>query len=198
MHQNRRFRIRQAVCRLQPAAGLALLAALGACERSAPAAAGHSPSCGPDGKLVAELYGGIRASLDWHAAMIECDGMPRPQGAGARLRFAGPVGDGEASRQLAIILGMPDLRRGMTAEELPTNVTVIEEDAARFFSTADTGSCWTDVERQEQFQQSYSGDRYLVAGVLYCVAPLAELNGTSSLSFTELRFAGPLNWSVPE
>ncbi len=154
-------------------------------------------SCVPDGKLMTEIYGGIRASLDWRPGNLNCEGMPRPNGAGARLRFSGPAMIGDAKRQLAFILGLPDLQRGLTGDELPTNVTVIEEDAGRFFSSRDTTTCWTDIDRQEKAPPGSDGsrqDEYLISGVLYCVAPLAELHGNASLRFSDLRFVGRLNW----
>ncbi|MGH8223930.1 MAG: hypothetical protein ACREQZ_13255, partial [Woeseiaceae bacterium] len=62
-------------------------------------------------------------------------------------------------------------------------------------ATGDAPSCWSDIERQDAVA---GANRYRVAGVLYCVAPLAELNGTSSIRLSELRFDGLLDWSNPE
>jgi len=41
------------------------------------------------------------------------------------------------------------------------------------------------------------GDLYSIDGRLYCIAPLAEVNGESSLSISELSFSGLLDWSAP-
>jgi len=182
--------------------GLALLLLLLACGKDpSPVAAAATTRCVTGGRLATEIYGGIRASLDWQSGDLHCEGMPRPNGAGARLRFSGPASPAEAGRHLAFIFGLPDLQRGQTGDEMPTNVTVIEEDAGRFFSSRDTTTCWTDIDRQDTVQaggDDASSDDYLISGVLYCVAPLAELHGNASLRIADLRFVGRLNWRVPQ
>ena len=40
-----------------------------------------------------------------------------------------------------------------------------------------------------------SGDSFALGGLLYCVSPLPEVNGDSSVSIPELRFQGLLDWS---
>lgn len=177
---------------------LALAASLCACGREPTASALETPAqpgCGPDGSLVAELYGGLRASLAWDAGELECEGMPRPDGKGARLRFSGPAGEDAA--RLALILGLPDLERGRTGSELPTNVTMIEEDEGRFFSNRDLSNCWTDVH-----EQTPAGDAkpelFRISGILYCVSPLSELNGQSSVTISDLEFDGVVDWREPE
>ena len=156
--------------------------------------------CISDGQLSADIYGGIRATLAWEADVLECDGMIRPFGEGARLRFAGPLpGEhpGAERRSLAFILGLPGLRQGETASELATNVTLSEVGTGRFFGTQDTENCWADITSQDPIG---SGDsvEYRISGVLYCVAPLAELNGSSSISFADIRFTGRLSWETPK
>jgi len=184
----------QLTARKLPALALACLSpCLPACTDSAPVAAETPPSCGPEGAVTAEIYGELRASIDWGAGDFECEGMPRPAGEGARLRFAGMAGEAPDRRRLAFILGVPGLRQGETANELPTNVTVIEEGAGRFFGTRGASSCWTDIGAHENL----SASDYRISGILYCVAPLAGLNGNSSISFAELEFSGRLNWESP-
>ena len=41
-----------------------------------------------------------------------------------------------------------------------------------------------------------SATRYSIGGTLYCVQPLAEVNGLSSISLTELQFQGLVDWSA--
>ena len=151
-----------------------------------PAAAG----CGDHGHLATTLVGAVEADIDWRAAELVCEGMPRPGGEGVRLRFAGQVDD----RRFTIIIALPGLQRDQPASELASNVTLIEEGAGRFFSTADTEICWTDVN----FLESERGatNRYRIGGTLYCVAPLVEVNGSSSVSLAELDFSGLLDWSA--
>ncbi len=146
---------------------------------------------------MVELYGSIRASIDWRAGDLTCTGMPRPDGEGARVRLSGPLGMKGENRTLAFILGLPDLEVGQTGKELPTNVTLIEEGAGRFFGSRGTSDCWTDVRSQERVGGE-DEDTYRIEGTLYCVSPLAELNGNTSVTFTELNFTGRLNWEQPE
>lgn len=174
-----------------------LLSWLSACDGRTEPAVLESPDCGSDGRLVGEIYGSVRASIEWGRGTLRCEGMPRPNGEGARLRFAGPaVADGEELK-LAFILALPDLVEGETAAELQTSVTMIEEGNGEFFATRDASSCWTDIDTHERMQVA-STSEYRISGVLYCVAPLANLNDNSSVSFADLRFSGRLDWTVPE
>ena len=144
--------------------------------------------CGARGFLRTNLYGELSGPVNWPDGKLDCAGMPRPEGKGARLRFAGQFGD----LTLAILVAMPGLQRGTLARELDSNVTLIEEGGGRFFSTSGLGNCWTDVLEQEQLDE----DNYFVAGTLYCIAPLAEVNGDSSVTLRELEFGGYLDWSA--
>lgn len=175
----------------------ALMAACGdhqSVHEASPGVDAKEGSCGAGSFLEAEIYGAIRASLRWGEQLV-CDGMPRPDGAGARLHFAGfTARDGQ--QPLSLILGLPGLTRGATASEIPTNVTVIAEDQGRFFSTPDTSSCWTDISSQELLVAD--GDRYRISGILYCVAALAEVNGDSSITLGDMNFSGVLDWNPPQ
>ena len=161
---------------------------------AAPAGAGLLPAyepnagCGEDGRVVTTLYGALPGEIAWTAAEMNCEGMPRPGGAGARLRFAGEAAPGV---EIAIIVGMPDLERGRSMSEVPSNVTVIEEGAGRFFSTTDLETCWTDVATQAPIGDTGT---HRVDGTLYCIRPLAEVNGAASVSIEELEFSGLLAW----
>jgi hypothetical protein len=153
----------------------------------APAAAA---SCREDGHLQTRLFGALEGTLDWSGAAMECSGMPRPDSAGARLRFAGQAGD----RHIAIIVALPGLMRDGTGTELSSKVTLIDESSGRFFSTADLDTCWTDIRSAKATGDA--GDQLDISGILYCVAPLAEVNGTGSISISELSFAGSLDWNA--
>ena len=146
--------------------------------------------CGERGYLRTDFYGELRGPVDWAAGDLVCEGMPRPEGRGARLRFAGQSG----KTPIAIIVAVPDLERGATARELGSNVTVIEEGGGRFFSTTGLGSCWSDILEQDETDDG--ADVLFVAGTLYCIAPLAEVNGDSSVTLRELQFGGYVDWSA--
>ncbi len=151
--------------------------------------------CGDDGTLKTTLYGALAGEVDWYPADMQCEGMPRPNGAGARLHFAGSVGDNDV--QLAFIIALPDLERGIDGEGFTSNVTVIDEGNSRFFSTRNLESCWTDVKAQTALDDGGNGgDRFAIEGMLYCISPLPEMNGDASVSIPELRFVGQLDWGA--
>lgn len=153
-------------------------------------------NCVDSGRLRVDLTGGIRASLEWQADEMVCEGMPRPDDAGARIRLSGPVRNDGETKTLTFILGLPNLGAGVTGAELPTNVTLVEEGTGQFFVTPDTSSCWTDVTTHRLIEGSET--EYVIGGSLYCVSPLPELNGSASVTFTELSFTGRLNWDHAE
>ena len=178
--------------------GLILTAVtLGACgpspepeaqESFLPAAPAPAENCGDVGHLLTTLYGALEGEIRWTAETLACEGMPRRGDEGARLRFAGTVG----ALDVAIIIALPDLEPGSPGNELPSNVTLIEEGSGRFFSTAGLESCWTDVDDQRALPETPGV--YTISGTLYCIAPLGEVNGNSSVSFRELQFTGLIDW----
>lgn len=111
--------------------------------------------------------------------------------------MSGPLGDAPDITTVAFILGIPRLEKGATGAEFNTNVTLMEEGTGRFYGTPDTSNCWTDIE----FQVPVSPDdasKYRIGGTVYCISPLAEVHGGSSIGFTELKFSSRLNWNPPE
>lgn len=132
----------------------------------------------------------MSAEIDWQGADLDCEGMPRPDGKGARLRFAGTVDNG--TQDLAFIIALPDLERDRPARELASNVTLIAEGNGRFFSTPGLDSCWADIDIRTA--DVAAPERTAVSGTLYCIAPIPEVNGNSSVSMEELRFSGRLDW----
>lgn len=165
-----------------------------------PAASGPAPpsvettTCGGDGALRTTLIGGINTDIDWTAADMRCDSMQRPDGEGIRLRYSGDVGD----ENLALIIAMPALRPGRSGQEVPSNITISVEGSGRFFSSPDLETCWTEIAKQELIDDGDSGDNgsYAIAGTLYCIAPLGELNGDAAVTIPELFFASIIDWSA--
>lgn len=153
-------------------------------------AAVASPGCGAQGSFRVRLYGEISADLSWPSPEYECRGMPRPDGQGARLFFSGHDQAGE--QRLAFILALPGFDRDAAGRELGSKLTVIEEGSGRFFSTAADTSCLTDISTIDA-PDPESG-QVAVHGAVFCVSPLAEINGDSSISIAELRFSGMLDW----
>ena len=179
---------------------LAVLTVLAACEPApdpdsiAAIAPEEEPVllCGNEGSLSTELYGAVAVRVDWNKNDLECAGMPRPEGRGARLRFAGKTAEGDL--QLAIIIAVPDLERYAPHGEFSANVTLIEEGNGRFFSTPDLNNCLTEITSMTRLDDS--ADRYLIKGELYCVTPLPEINGDSSVSIPKMLFSGLLDWGA--
>ncbi|MGI9272537.1 MAG: hypothetical protein ACR2QT_12235 [Woeseiaceae bacterium] len=179
----------------------ALLTTLSACQPASETTAAVVPEaapaaeisyqCGADGFLETRLFGGLDLELNWRASDLNCEGMPRPDGDGARLRFAGDASDG---RRIAFIIALPDMQRGAAGAELKSTVTVIEEGQGRFFSTADAEVCWTDITNVAFVADSDA--IFSVSGNLYCVAPLAQINGDSDVLIPDLKFRGLLDWNA--
>jgi len=182
---------------LQPRLFVAALVLLAGCKQHGePAAAAPKEEpvllCGTSGGLSGKIYGAVETTLDWGKSDLECTGMPRPEGRGARLRFASISGTGEP--QLAIIIAIPDLPRDAEGAELSSNVTLIEEGKGRFFSTPDLNNCLAEIAAVTALDESEG--RYSISGSLYCVSPLPQLNGDSSVSIPELHFSGLLDWNA--
>jgi hypothetical protein len=152
----------------------------------------YSVGCGAEGAFQARLYGAIAAELAWSSPQYECRGMPRPDGQGVRLFFAGL--DAASGERLAFILAIPGFDRDATGREFDSTLTVIEEGSGRFFSTALDASCVTDIAAIDT--PGPDAERLAVHGAVFCVAPLAEVNGDSSVSIAELSFAGMLDWDA--
>jgi hypothetical protein len=178
-------------------AAMGLAAALAACGKAPEPAGGdgflpgapeQARGCGENGYLETTIYGALEGNIRWSSGSLDCEGMPRPADAGARLRFAGLAGD----IRVAFILAIPELERGSPGSELPSNVTLIEEGSGRFFSTAGQENCWSDIDENEPLPGT--PDTFSIAGTLYCIAPLIEVNGDSSVSLQEMRFVGLLEW----
>ena len=197
-----------------PRAFLAVIAAnlLVACAESVPpmnenvadqTIVAGTAECVKDGFFTARLSGTIRASIQWRAESVVCEGMRRPEDEGARLRFSGPISDAAdnasspSPRMLTFIIGLPYLSAGATGRELASNVTLVEEGNGRFFGTPNAESCWTDLSQHELIDVENEDD-YRIAGIVYCISPLPEINGNGSVTFTELEFSGQVNWGHPE
>ena len=74
---------------------LALLVAQPAAAADEPPIAA-APRCLPaqDGFISMRLRGSIEQDVHWTEPALECTGMPRPDGKGLRVRFAGALAGG--------------------------------------------------------------------------------------------------------
>ena len=157
-------------------------------QSTLPAPVVNLAACHDGARLKLGLVGAIEGSFDWRDGEFQCESMRRPDDAGARLRFVGDV-DGSA---LALIVAIPGLERGAAVSELASNLTLYVEGEARFFGTQGTESCWADIDSQELLDAA----RYDIAGEVYCIAPLGEINGSSSVTIVDLEFVSRLDWDV--
>jgi hypothetical protein len=177
------------------ALGILIIGVLVACQSqdnsvTAPTSDAAISSCGETGALETALFGSIETDIRWAADEMECDSMQRPNGEGLRVRFAGKVSD----EILAIIIAMPALKPDEVGLEVPSNVTATVEGSGRFFSTPNLDSCWTEVSTQNRVA-GQEGAR-TIAGTLFCIAPLGEVNGDASVSIPKLTFSTIVNWSA--
>ncbi|HKL62962.1 MAG TPA: hypothetical protein VJ883_06320 [Woeseiaceae bacterium] len=177
---------------LLPLLCLLLGAPAGAGEEDGTPADAGARSCLEDGSgyLSGRLYGAIDAPLDWRGTALACEGMPRPQGAGARLRFARRIPPTNAD--LVIIVGIDGLDPDQTVTGRAATVTVIDEHSSRFYSNSGE-QCWADVTRQEPAPGPQ--DTRAVTGRVYCTAALPAVNGRGSISLDELEFRGRIDWA---
>lgn len=199
---NRLHRIREYPSKIRPFSTLLVLffcAQLLACrapteeapvDDQPPQPAATSLRCVDGGGLRTDLYGAIEGTLDWFAAPTVCEGMPRPNDEGARLRFSGPHPTNESS--LVFIVAIPSLTKGTTGEELPTALTIIEEGESRFFTAPGTSGCWTDIFTDELLDNA----RHAITGRITCISALGEVRGSSAVTISDLHFTGVIDWSA--
>ena len=95
---------------------------------------------------------------------------------------------------MALIIAMPELEAGVSGKEFSSNVTITVEGSGRFFSTPNLETCWTDVVKNEPLEDLQ--DTFIVAGGLYCVGPLGEINGDAFVDVRMLRFSSVANWTT--
>jgi len=149
-----------------------------------------TPACalGAGGFLRGQFFGALNLAADWSGPGLACHGMPRPDGDGVRLYFAGEQPDGG---RVAVLIGLDGPLGALVGAERPANVTVIDERASRFFSSAGPGRCWASigsVTPVAPVRGQAAGTR--VAGLLYCVGALPSIGDHLSLTLGDLEFAG--------
>ena len=145
-------------------------------------------SCINTAHLTGDMTGAIETSFVYMDESLQCESMRRPENQGARLRFQG----GDDPNRLSVIIAIPGLVRGEPGSELASNITVTVEGSGRFFSSADLDGCWTDVTSQELIEDA----RYAIAGEVYCIAPIVELNGTGAVTINSLTFESTVDWDA--
>ncbi len=145
------------------------------------------------GFLRARLTGSIKAELNWINQDTECSGATRPSG-GVRMRFSHAYGKG--SQRLVLVFGIPGLREGVDARELPVNVTIIREGAGQFFGTRGDDKCMIDRLHQEALAGiPLRNRRYRIIASGFCIQPARAIAGDGSILITRFDFAGRVDYS---
>jgi hypothetical protein len=168
---------------------LALLAtqpAAGAGEGPADSA---MPRCLPaqDGFITMRLRGSIEQDVHWKEPALECTGMPRPDGKGLRVRFAGTLPGGP----LAIVFAAPELRIGRSGKGIPVNVTLLDGAGERIYGTQGDSRCeFDEVEQQRIEGSALPPNSFRIRARGFCVAPARALDGDGSVLVTRFDFVG--------
>lgn len=146
--------------------------------------------CLPDGAgfLSMRLRGSIETEIRWQEPALECTGMPRPDGRGLRLRFAGKREDGG---ELAIVFAAPELGMGVSAKGVPVNVTLLDGAGERIYGTQGDSRCVLDEVTQHPIEGGdASGRRFRVDAKGFCTAPARAVDGDGAVLLTRFDFAG--------
>ena len=161
---------------------LALLAA-------PPAATSGAPRCMPaeDGFISMRLRGSIEQDVHWTEPALECTGMPRPDGKGLRVRFAGALAGGP----LAVVFAAPDLGVGRSGKRIPVNLTLLDGAGERIYGTQGDSRCeFDEVEQQPLAGSALPANSYRISARGFCVAPARALDGEGSVLVTRFDFVG--------
>ena len=114
--------------------------------------------------------------------------MQRPNGEGVRLFFARAQPGGD---RVSVLIGIDGRPEDLVGPERSANVTVIDEKAGRFFSAGGPGRCWASINSVTVLPRSSGGHTgYRIDGLVYCVGALPSIGDRSSLTLSDLRFAG--------
>lgn len=154
------------------------------------------PACLPDasGYLAARLRGDIELDLDWRAPLLQCEGMPRPDGRGIRLRFSATLPDGGT---LAFLFAPPELAAGENARAVPVNVTVLQESTGLIYGTRGDGRCLLDEVTQQPLAGPEEGPRsWIVEARGFCTEPARALDDSGAVLLTRFDFRGRVDLPV--
>lgn len=157
-----------------------------------PTPATPTSACLPDGSgfLRARLKGDLDLTIDWRGDAVNCAGMPRPDGLGLRVRFAG--GD---ERKLTLLFAAPRLGAGESASAVPVNVTVVEEGAARIYGTLGADKCLLDSVTQTRLDDpGLPPDTWRIAARGFCTEPARAPVGNARVLVTTFEFVGRVSY----
>jgi hypothetical protein len=132
------------------------------------------------GSLQARLSGAIEAEIDWSASREpQCRGDVRPTGDGLRLVFRGVLPD---EGPLLVLLGAGPLQPGVSARNVPVNLTLVREGSGEFFATQGDDKCAFDELRQSPVDGSTTS--FLVEGRGFCTQPARGMGAEGAVLVT--------------
>lgn len=142
---------------------------------------------GDAGFLSMRLRGSIETEIDWREPELECNGMPRPDGRGLRLHFAGKRDGGD----LSVVFAAPELGMGVSAQGVPVNVTLLDGAGERIYGTQGDSRCFFDRVRQRALLDASLPPRsYRVDAKGFCTVPARAVDGDGAVLLTRFDFAG--------
>ena len=180
----------KAIQRARPWAWLLLALSVSGCGAKEPLVAeadavGAHLCADPSASIDLTLYSPEKRSIQWTGAQLRCAGMSRPDGAGVRLRFS----HAQPDEPLAMVIGLDEVDIGA---ETPANITLIMEDAGRFFSSLKSDNCRARVESYASLPSAATTRR--LKGLAWCVSPLREVNGNGEITLGDVQFTGFVPW----
>lgn len=142
---------------------------------------------GDAGFLTMRLRGSIETEILWREPELDCNGMPRPDGRGLRLHFAGKRDGGD----LSVVFAAPELAMGVSAKGVPVNVTLLDGAGERIYGTQGDSRCFFDEVRQRALLDAALPPRsYRVDAKGFCTVPARAVDGDGAVLLTRFDFAG--------
>jgi uncharacterized membrane protein (UPF0127 family) len=142
---------------------------------------------GEAGFLAMRLRGSIETEIHWREPELDCNGMPRPDGRGLRLHFAGKRDGGD----LSVVFAAPALGMGVSAKGVPVNVTLLDGTGERIYGTQGDSRCFFDEVRQRALLDAALPPRsYRVDAKGFCTVPARAVDGDGAVLLTRFDFAG--------
>ena len=160
----------------------------------APAASEANVAClaSGNGFLRARLNGAITHKIDWGNAGTLCEGMPRPEGGGLRLKFSRPAGKG--ADRLVIVFGIARIGENESGKTLPANLTVIVEGKTQIFGTQGDDKCLVDRLRSQPLADQNHTRVYRIEAHGFCIQPARALVGKGAILMSTFDFAGQVSF----
>jgi hypothetical protein len=150
-----------------------------------------------NGFLRARLNGAITHKIDWGNAGTLCEGMPRPEGGGLRLKFSRPAGKGADG--LVIVFGIAHIGENESGKTLPANLTVIVEGPkvegkTQIFGTQGDDKCLVDRLHSQPLADQNHTRVYRIEAHGFCIQPARAVVGKGAILMSTFDFAGQVSF----